>query len=101
MVVMVMRYIHINHVAVFGMNHRRHTQCSRLHHNLEHITVTEFHRRIGHVEFDARDAFLIDHRFQFVLENLLGRLRQDQMEPIVDVGLAVGTTVVLFHNGKQ
>ncbi len=35
--------IHIYHIAIFGVDHGRHAEFSRLHHDLKHMTVAEFH----------------------------------------------------------
>lgn len=92
---------HIDHIAILGMDHGRHAQLPRAHEDVEHLAVPQLHRRIRHVQLDARDPLVVDHPRQLVLQNRRARPRQDQVEPVVDVALPRRPSVVLRHHGRQ
>lgn len=83
-----------DHVAVFGVDHGGDAQTTRVHHDVEEVGVAELHGLVGHVQLHGRDAFLVDEPGQLVLEDGLGGVRQDHVEPVVAVGIPGGLFVI-------
>jgi hypothetical protein len=83
------------------MDHRRHTKLPRTHHDIQYLTINELHRIVSHVEFDARNALLLDEHRKFLFDDLLGGVGKDDVEPIVTMSAAFSESVVIFDNGNN
>ena len=80
------------------MYHSRDPQTASLHHDIEQVCITELHRLVCHVELDAGDALLLDQLWQFLLQNLLSRVCEDNVEAIVAVGVARRSLMVSIED---
>ena len=64
--------------------------------HLDDLPVPELQVVVGHVDLERRVALVDQHR-QLALRHVLGGIRHDQVERVVDHRLAVGTLVVVVH----
>lgn len=93
-----MEYPHINHIRVLGMYHRGHAQRPCTHHDIQDLHINQLHRRIRHVKLYTRNPLPLHHDGQFLLQDLLRRVRQDEMKSVVDVALShTPSLIVLKH----
>jgi len=65
------------------MNHGGHPQSPGSNHDIENLPVRQLHRIIGHVQLDTSDTHLLDHSWQFLIDNALSRIRQYQMKRVI------------------
>lgn len=72
------------YIAVFGVQHCRHTERPCAHHYIENGSVSELHWVVGHVDLDRGDA-IFDKDRKLLIDNVFGGIGKDQMEAIVAV----------------
>lgn len=83
-----------NHVAVLGVDHGRDPQAPRAHHHVEQVRIAELHRLVCHVQFDGRDALVLHELGQFLFENGLRGVGQNNVEAVIAVGVASGLCMI-------
>ena len=82
------------------MNHDQRALAARHGQDVEHLTVIELQKVIGHVDLE-RGVPVTDQRRQFLAQHLLGRVGDDQMEGVIDDRLGAGRLVVLLDDPAQ
>jgi hypothetical protein len=87
-------------VGVLGMDHghRAVAPCDVQH--VEHLPVVQLEVVVGHVDLE-RGVALGDQGRQLLLQHLRGRVADDQVEGVVDMGLAFGAGVVVLDSRAQ
>jgi hypothetical protein len=83
-------------VVVFGMHHDQGAGLARHGHDLQHLAVRQREALIGHEHLEGGVAVL-DQRRQFLPQDLLGRIGDDQMERHVDVAAPFRLGVIGFE----
>jgi hypothetical protein len=76
------------------VHHHQRALALRDAHDLEKLVILKLPLRVGHVDLERSDAAL-DRRGQLVLQDLVGRIADDQVEAVVDDGLAARALVVV------
>jgi hypothetical protein len=82
------------------MDHGEGAEPPRRGQDVQELLVTEAESLVGHVDLERGDP-LRDQPGQVLAERLLGRVREDQMERIVDHRLRAGAAVVVLDDGPE
>src|SRR6516164_1852521 len=90
----------LDHLMVLGMDHDERAFSARHRQDVEHLPVVECQQVIGHVDLE-RSVAVADQRWQFLTHDLLGRIRDDQVEGIVDNRLRKGGLMILRDDLAQ
>ena len=83
----------LDHFVVLGVHHHHRTLLTGAGEYVEHLTIVQTQAVVGHVHLERRIP-IVDQRRQFFGDDLLGRVRDDEMERIVDHGFRSGQLVV-------
>lgn len=82
------------------MHHRRHTQLSSRHHDVQYLAIGQFHRVIGHVELDTGYAHF-DEYWKLLLHDFLGWIGEDDVVRIIAVRSSFGKSTVLLNDRED
>ena len=85
---------------VLGMNHDQRALAPRRRKHLENLPIVELERVVGCVDLKRRVTGL-DQRRQLLAGDLLGRIGNDQVEGVVDRGLAIRAGVIILDHLSQ
>ena len=83
-----------DHVVVFRVDHHHGALAPRHLHHPQHLIVVELQALVGHVDLEGGIAVL-DQGRQLLAQHLLARVRDDQVEGVVDHRLRPGERVIV------
>jgi hypothetical protein len=87
-------------VVVFGMDHDEGAFVPRHRQHVQDLPVVQLQQIVGHIELEG--GITVAHqRRQLLPHHLLGRVRDDQVEAVIDAGLRCGQLVIVLHHLAQ
>ena len=91
----------VYHVRVLRVDHRGDAEPAGGVHHVQDLVVSQLESFVGHVDLDAGDAVLLHHHLQIVLQDVLGRVGEDDVEAVVTVRLLLRHLVILLDHRHQ
>ena len=89
-----------DHVVVLGVDHGEGAEAPRRGQDVQELLVPEAQAVVRHVDLERGDA-LGDQPGQLLVERVLRRVGQDQVERVVDHRLLAGPAVVVLHHRRE
>ena len=90
--------LHVNHITVLSVHHRCYAELSRPHHDFQEIAIPELHGWVCHIQLYTRDSLLFNQDWQFIPQDLLIRLRENEMEAIIAIALLSDASMILLQH---
>ena len=87
-------------IEILGVDHDQRAGLAGNRHHLEDLAIAERQILIGHEHLE-RGVAVLDQGRELLAENLLGRVRYDQVETDVDVAIAIGLGVIVPYRLTQ